>query len=208
MGDILHIRSRTDSLSRALKHIDDPVARKLVILSKRDRRPILEPFFVIDNGKWTQRRLTDERTSVQQHRERQSEKGKAGAQAKALKKQGRHQAAAKSGLACGEAGVQPDASSLLHTHTPEDKSSGGDLQTFDAETIMWRHGKLYLTSQGVKADKAGSLLGKWKRDHGAEAVIVALGKAQREGAIDPVSFIEGCFNARQKETYDPDRITV
>jgi hypothetical protein len=42
MGDILHIRSRTDSLSRALKHIDDPVARKLVILSKRDRRQITD----------------------------------------------------------------------------------------------------------------------------------------------------------------------
>ncbi|MBE7186199.1 MAG: hypothetical protein INR68_17535, partial [Methylobacterium mesophilicum] len=43
----------------------------------------------------------------------------------------------------------------------------------------------------------GTMLGKWKRDHGAEAVIVALGKAQREGAIDPVSFIEGCLRNAQ-----------
>jgi len=61
------------------------------------------------------------------------------------------------------------------------------------EKVMFDQGKRLLAESGIVNGKAGSLLGKWKRDHGAEAVIVALGKAQREGAIDPVSFIEGCF---------------
>ncbi len=61
------------------------------------------------------------------------------------------------------------------------------------EKVMFDQGKRLLAEAGIVNGKAGSLLGKWKRDHGAEAVIVALGKAQREGAIDPVSFIEGCF---------------
>jgi hypothetical protein len=90
----------------------------------------------------------------------------------------------------------PDTDS--ETEVPEAKASG-EIQAFDAETVMFRHGRLYLTANGVKPDKAGSLLGKWKRDHGAEAVIVALGKAQREGAIDPVSYIEACLRQRSRD---------
>lgn len=94
------------------------------------------------------------------------------------------------------------------TEVPEAKASGADVQVVDAETVMWRHGRLYLTANGVTEAKAGSVLGKWKREQGAEAVIVALGKAQREGAIDPISYIEGCFRQRRREDYDRDRITV
>ena len=43
----------------------------------------------------------------------------------------------------------------------------------------------------------------------AAAVIAALRKAQREGAIEPVAFIEGCLRAQRRgEAGDPDRITV
>jgi uncharacterized protein YdaU (DUF1376 family) len=175
-------------------------------------RPILEPFFAISEGVWRQGRLTDERGAVERHRAQQSEKGKAGVAAKSLKRQERDKAGAKPGLPSGQAEVQPDASSLTLTHLQgsEDKeSSAANLQTFDAETVMWRHGKLYLQSQGVSPDKAGSLLGKWKRAYEAEAVIVALGRAQREGAIEPVSFIEGALRANLKRSdYDDGKITV
>lgn len=170
-------------------------------------RPILEPFFTVGNGVWKQGRLTDERAAVKRKSEINSTKGKAGAEAKALKRNERDKAGVKPSSSRGSAEAQPDQANQNHIHLPEDKSSGGDLQAFDAETIMWRHGKLYLASQGVKPEKAASLLGKWKRDYGAEAVIVALGKAQREGAIDPVSFIEGCFRKR-RDDYDDERITV
>jgi hypothetical protein len=63
----------------------------------------------------------------------------------------------------------------------------------DPEKVMFDSGKRLLADAGIPPSRAGPILGKWKREHGAEAVIVALGKAQREGAIDPVSFIEGCF---------------
>ncbi|WP_028970144.1 YdaU family protein [Sphingomonas sp. URHD0057] len=100
-------------------------------------RPIIEAFFVVDGGQWRQRRLTDERESVQQHRARQSEKGKAGAVAKALKKQGRHKAPAKSGLASAEAGVQPDASSLLHTQEEKKERTPKPPQLpADARSVM------------------------------------------------------------------------
>lgn len=71
-------------------------------------------------------------------------------------------------------------------------------QPVDPEKVMFDQGRALLATAGIANGKAGSLLGKWKRDHGAEAVIVALGKAQREGAIDPISFIEGCFRNGQR----------
>ena len=67
---------------------------------------------------------------------------------------------------------------------------------------MWRHGRLYLQSQGVPSERIGGLLGKWRKEYGSEAVIVALGKAQREGAIDPVSFITRCLRASKADPED------
>jgi len=94
------------------------------------------------------------------------------------------------------------------TEYSEAKASAA-VQVIDPETVMWRHGKLYLQSQGISADRAGAMLGKWKKSHGAEAVIIALGKAQREGALDPVSFITGCLGSKRgRNDYNPDRITV
>jgi hypothetical protein len=90
----------------------------------------------------------------------------------------------------------------------DSEAKASAVETIDPETVMWRHGRLYLQSQGVTPSRAGSLLGCWKKDHGAEAVIVALGKAQREGAIDPVSFINACLGNKKGAGYDPNVITV
>lgn len=49
-------------------------------------RPILEPFFTIEAGKWTQGRLTDEAESVRRKKEAAASNGRASA----LKRQGRH----------------------------------------------------------------------------------------------------------------------
>lgn len=59
------------------------------------------------------------------------------------------------------------------------------------EKVMFDQGIALLGEAGIAPAAARSLLGKWKRDYEASAVIAALGKAQREGAIDPKSFIEG-----------------
>jgi hypothetical protein len=72
----------------------------------------------------------------------------------------------------------------------------------DPDKVMFDAGRSLLAAAGVTADTAGRLLGRWRRDHGAEAVIVALGKAQREGAIDPKSFIEGCLRNGKRSHHD------
>lgn len=165
-------------------------------------RPILEPFFVSENGHWRQGRLTDEAVAVRQKKEAAAANGRASA----LKRKGRHstERIASENEATNEASTEFQ---LNHNHNqlPLDKSNGAA----DPEKVMFDSGRRLLGEAGISTDKAGSILGKWKRDYGASNVITALGKAQREGAIDPVAFIEGCLKAQRKgETYDRDRITV
>jgi hypothetical protein len=155
-------------------------------------RPIIEAFFTVKNGFWKQGRLTDERSAVERHRQSQSEKGKAGAAAKSLKRQERDRAAAKTGLACDEAEVQPDASSLTHTHVPLDKSNGAG-----PDEILWAAGKAFIAPE-VKGDP-GKLIGKWCRDHGKEATAQAITRAQLERPAQRVPFIEGCFRQMKSE---------
>lgn len=76
----------------------------------------------------------------------------------------------------------------------EAKASGvADAPTVDPDKVMFDAGVALLRSAGKPDGQARSLLGRWRKTYGTEAVISALGKAKREGAIDPVSFIEGIF---------------
>lgn len=68
----------------------------------------------------------------------------------------------------------------------------------DPVKIMFDNGRSLLMAAGKTRDAAGKILGQWRNEFGAEAVITALGRAQREGAIDPVSFITGCLKQSKK----------
>ena len=72
----------------------------------------------------------------------------------------------------------------------------------DPVKVMFDSGKAMLMAAGKTRDAAGKLLGQWRNEFGAEAVITALGRAQREGAIDPVSFITGCLKANKGKHSD------
>jgi hypothetical protein len=90
----------------------------------------------------------------------------------------------------------------LHVTLPERDGNAPETETetevplakanaLDPEKVMFDSGLAVLTAAGTSPAKARPLLGKWKRDHGAAAVIEALGAAQRHGVIDPVGWIEG-----------------
>lgn len=162
-------------------------------------RPILAPFFRIENGFWMQGRLTDEAAAVRQRKEKAATAGKASA----LKRQGRHSTDV-------EPELPPSSNSSstqdqhYHSHSQEeplDKESNG---AFDPEKVMFDSGLVLLRGAGKSEPQARAILGKWKRDHGAGLVIEAIGKAQREGAIEPIAFIEGCLRAVAREAA-PDR---
>jgi len=60
----------------------------------------------------------------------------------------------------------------------------------DPAKLLFNSGIALLRDAGIAEARARPILGKWRQAHGDEAVIAALGRAKREGAIDPVSFIE------------------
>lgn len=83
--------------------------------------------------------------------------------------------------------------------------SEGASAPVDPDKVMFDAGRRLLAASGKSAADAGRILGKWRRDHGTEAVISAIGRAQREGAIEPVSYIEGCLRFQRKEAEKPKR---
>lgn len=98
---------------------------------------------------------------------------------------------------------------VSHTDTDTDSSVDTSVSTaatapIDPVKVMFDGGVSLLTSAGIASAKARTLLGKWRKDHGAEAVIAAIGRAKREGAIDPVAFIEGCFRFTAKSERPAD----
>ncbi len=69
----------------------------------------------------------------------------------------------------------------------------------DPAKVMFDAGVKILTAAGHKPAQARSVVGKWRktyRDDGA--IIAALGAAQREGAVDPVGFVEGALRHRTR----------
>jgi hypothetical protein len=89
------------------------------------------------------------------------------------------------------------------TDTSVDKSTGTVVPLIDPEKVMFDTGIRYLATCGIAESKARPQLGKWKRDHGAGAVIEALGAAQRQGVMDPMGWIEGRWRADRQSVRQP-----
>lgn len=63
----------------------------------------------------------------------------------------------------------------------------------DPAQLAFDAGVALLRRAGKSDRQARSLLGKWRRDHGDAALIAAIGRAEREAAVEPVAFIAGCL---------------
>lgn len=83
--------------------------------------------------------------------------------------------------------------------------ASGAARAPDPDKIMFDAGRRMLTAAGKSKEQSGKLLGQWRAQYGTEAVIAALGTAQREGAIDPVSFITACLGAQHGKRPRIDR---
>jgi uncharacterized protein YdaU (DUF1376 family) len=170
---------------------DDVRLARIARLSPKEwarHRGVICEFFAIDENLWRHGRIDSELARVE---------------AKSLKCKKAGRASVQRRLN----GRSTDAEQTFN-HTDTDTSNTlAKANAVDVEKVMFEQGISFLGGAGVRPDRARTMLGKWKRDHGPGAVIEALGAAQRHGAIDPIPFIEGRFNAKAK-TYDPDRITV
>lgn len=68
----------------------------------------------------------------------------------------------------------------------------------DENRSLWSEGVELLTTSGVSERQARSLIGKWRKDHGATAVLQAIQSARTHAAADPVEFIIGALRAKRQ----------
>lgn len=152
----------------------------------RKTRPILEPFFNVENGFWHQARLQDELQHLQSRREQQSKAGCASAAAKSLKRANRGSTPVGKPLQRNANG-EPTP---IPYPVPLSSDNGAD-----SDKAFWEAAKSYLSGE---SKNPGALIGKWVRDHGKTDTASAITRAQLERPVEKIPFIQGCL--RQKST--------
>lgn len=94
-------------------------------------------------------------------------------------------------------GNSPETETETYTDYSEAIASDA-APVVDPTKIMFDAGVSIITSAGKSETRARSWLAGARKQHGEEAVIAAIGRAKREGAIDPISFMEGCLRAKAR----------
>jgi hypothetical protein len=89
----------------------------------------------------------------------------------------------------------------IYSNPPLPSSDEDGADEVSPEVKLWTTGKEFLVKLGVSKSKAGTVLGRWKRDRGIGETIEALAVADREsrlngGLVDPIAFVEGVFRQR------------
>lgn len=91
---------------------------------------------------------------------------------------------------------------LTHDQRTKEQVNNSVLRTGpsvpDPSQVIFTDCLAVLKDAGVSDRNGRSMLGKWRKIHGDSAVIAATGKAKREGAINPIEFIEGVFRHQSK----------
>lgn len=137
-----------------------------------DRAALAELFTVAD-GKWSHARLIEELALATENKQKKSRAGSKGAARR----------------------WQNDSPSPSPSPSSEAKASGADP---DVAAVVFNRGLDWLQRTSGKSEgNCRSLLGKWRKSLGTdEALLAILGRAQREGVIEPVGWIERAIAAR------------
>jgi|GEM_PF-1275101 len=85
----------------------------------------------------------------------------------------------------------------------EAKASGADAPPVDMTKLAFDAGVRVMTASGMTESNARSLVGKWRKAHGDEAVFKVLGDCQRQSITEPASWIEAALKAGAKPTRKP-----
>ncbi len=191
---------------------DDPswIARRMrVDLDTYHRlvEPIIKEFFGRANGRVSQRRQRAEYQKANEVSRKRSEAGKKGGRPhKPLKTKETGESRVKANRKQNES---------IHNHSHKEssvsKDTGGsppeDEKNEGVEKTLTEHifgsGLRFLCKSGITEKNARSTLGMWRKKHGDERLLAALGRAQREGALDPVAFCEGVFRTAGSREVDP-----
>ena len=154
-------------------------------------RPIIAAFFTIQNGFWTQGRLTDEAVAVRQKKEAAAANGRASA----LKRLGRHPAK-RDASENGATNEPATKNQLNQNHSSDTKVSGAEAPPIDPVKAMFDAGVDLLTATGLPAKQARSLIGKWRGQAGDDEVRLGIAEAQAARISDPVPWLTARFASR------------
>lgn len=100
----------------------------------------------------------------------------------------------------GTLGNAPETDADAETETDSSVSNDTDGEpVVDPSKIMFDAGVSLIRSAGKSDSAARAWLGKARKVHGEAAVIAVIGTAKREGAIDPISFMEASLRTRARD---------
>lgn len=155
--------------------------------------PILNEFCERKGGFWVNPRLREEYEKADETYRKRSDAGKKGGRPKAIENKQKEQ---KAGLSQSKAGPkQPEPEPEPYS---VDKSTGANAP-IDPVKVAFDNGRKLLVAAGVSPAQAGSMVGKWRKDLKDDAALIdVIGRAQREGAVSPIEFIQGIIRARSK----------
>jgi uncharacterized protein YdaU (DUF1376 family) len=157
--------------------------------------PVIDEFFTRSGGRILSKRLREEFEKADETYKRRSEAGKKGGRPKASENK---QENLKAGLSNEKAGPkQPEPEPEPYNSVSEDTGQGASQ---DLAKLIFGQGLHLLSSAGVGASQARSILGKWRKDYTDAEIIAAIGVTQREGAIDPVAFIAKVLSESKKRS--------
>lgn len=95
-------------------------------------------------------------------------------------------------------GVKPQKLEARDQSSSVSKDTGVPPPKVDPEKVMFDAGVSLLMASGKSQRDARSMVGMWRKQHGAEAVISAIGRAQREAPVDATAFMQGIFRQKRK----------
>lgn len=167
-------------------------------------RPVMAPFFVIEGGWWSQKRLTKERKYVADVSQKRSK----AAHAKHLKD--KETAAAHAGAHALHPhphleSLTLDSQAKEHS-VPSERCADAPVEPppDDAKTVLWREMKDWLGGK-----RAGALVGKWCRDFGEGEVFAAYFRARTQNPADRVSWMTAALKANAgQRPRAPPRATI
>jgi hypothetical protein len=92
----------------------------------------------------------------------------------------------------------------------EEKSTepnGSDGEAVDFTKAIFERGVAFLRRHGLKEDRARSVIGKWRKNHGERAVFDALAAASKAGVTNPLPWIEARLRKSEADA-PPDGLAL
>jgi hypothetical protein len=95
-----------------------------------------------------------------------------------------------------------------HTHDHDHsvaKATGADApqQVVDLRKEIFDAGVKIIVAAGKREQQARSMIGKWRKEHGEEAVLSAIRRARDQAVSEPVGFISACLKAQSPDDAPP-----